>query len=260
MHKLLHTLLGIVFIGLGSCDGILNVDVVGDGNRVVRSRNVSSFSKIYLDTEFVVELKSGDTQSVEVECDSNLLLYVTTEVVNNLLTISRKPNFDLFPRQPIYVNVVVPSLTSVEVMGGGKISADTLVNESLDLTLLGVSEFYGRYLDCTLLAIFNEGSTHLNINGNFRKLELKQKGSGEVLLSGTGENLELFLEGSGKIDAAALAMPLADVKLYGSGLIFCYASEVLNAFISGNGRIYYYGSPSTIEKEISGEGLILSGN
>ena len=259
MNKLLYCFFCAALFLLASCDGILNVDIVGDGNRVFRSRSLSTFSEIYLDAEFEVELKSGATQNVEVVCDSNLMIYVITEVSDNQLSISRKPNFDLFPRQPIQIIITVPNLTSMEVLGGGKVVADTLVLDELSMTVLGVSHISARHLDCTLLDLFAEGSTRVVLNGNFRKLQMQQEGSGEIVLSGTGTTLDISLEGSGKVDAEALQVSFAEIDLYGSGLVFCSTSDLLDVFISGNGRIYYQGNPLTIRQDISGGGLLIQG-
>ncbi len=259
MYKLLFYISVTALFLLSSCDGILNVDIVGDGNRVSRTRDLSSFSEIFLDTDFVVELETGATQRVEVECDSNLMAYVVTEVSNNLLSIGRKPNFDLLPRQPIRVKILVPNLSSIEILGGGNMVADTIVSENLKLTVLGVSMFSSNFLECTFVDLFAEGSTRVAVNGIVRKFQVKQKGSGEMLLTGNGTTLDIALQGSGKIDADSLQVSFADVRLYGSGLIFCCASELLDVFISGNGRIYYQGSPLTVNQEISGGGLLIQG-
>ncbi len=259
MRKLKILITATLFCGLLSCDSVLNVDITGDGNRVERVRNLSSFSKVYLDAEFILELSSGFTQSVSVECDSNIMSYIVTEVDNNRLNIGRKAGFDLFPRQPIIVKVVLPSLSTVEVLGGGKVNAGPLAGEDVKVFILGVSTFRGEDVNCTVFDVFAEGSTRIWLDGHFRKLQIRQKGSGDVLLSGSAKTLKLTLEGSGMIDARALLSSFTDVNLVGSGLAFCFASEILNAMVAGNGRIYYFGSPLTIEEEVSGGGALIPG-
>ncbi len=252
-------IISVFFCGVFSCDTLLNVDIVGDGNRIEKSRTLASFSKVYLDAEFTLELRSGPVQSIKVECDSNIMSSVVTEVVNNRLNITRKTGFNLFPRQPIIVKVVLPLLSMVEVMGGGKVEAGPLSDEEVKVFVLGVSTFRGSDVNCTLFDISGEGSTRIWLDGSFGMLQVIQKGSGDVLLTGDSKTLKLSLEGSGMIDARALLSPFTEVNLLGSGLAFCYASEVLNAVISGNGRIYYFGSPLTIDQQISGGGALIEG-
>lgn len=249
----------LLVVPFTACDSVLNIDIVGDGNRIKVDREVSAFSEIYLDSEFELTITSGEPQRVEVVCDSNLLSYVITEVQDNRLNVRHMAGFDLMPRQPVRVKVVVTSLSVLELLGGGEAIADKMNVEDLKILVLGVSSFRGKDVKCNLIDLLAEGSTLISLDGDFRKLSLKQKGSGEVKLSGTGRSCELTLEGSGKVDATAFTVPFSTVRLFGSGLVFSYASEVLNVFINGNGRVYYYGEPLTINSDVKGDGLVLPG-
>jgi hypothetical protein len=247
-------------IGISSCDELLSVDIVGDGNLKTEGRKLGPFDRLYLESDFEVVLKNGD-QSVVVEADSNLLSYVLTEITDGELNISVKPNFKIIPRQrKIHVYVTVPqSFSGVDIINEGKVVADSLIVNSLDVQVYGVSSFLSDSIYCSLLKLETEGSTSVNINGSFEELSIRQRGSGNLNLSGISDISEVVLEGSGKINAKSMKMQDTDIRLYGSGLIFCRTYGFLNAMINGSGRIYYYGDPSQLKKQITGDGLILPG-
>jgi hypothetical protein len=255
-----YSILLLLLTGISSCDELLSVDIVGDGNLKTEGRSLGTFDRLYLESDFEVVLKNGDL-SVVVEADSNLLSYVLTEVTDEELDISVKPNFKIIPRQrKVHVYVTVPqSFSGIDIINGGKVVADSLIVNSLDVQVYGVSSFFSDTIYCPHLKLETEGSTSVDINGSFEELSVRQRGSGNLNLSGISDVSEVVLEGSGKINAKSMKMQDTDIRLYGSGLIFCRVNGLLNAMISGSGRIYYYGDPSELKKEITGKGLILPG-
>ncbi|MFO7999847.1 MAG: head GIN domain-containing protein [Marinilabilia sp.] len=263
MMKKRHVIYGLsfaLFVFSVSCEEILNIDVVGDGNLAGENRILPDFTSVYLDTDFKVYLTSGDEYGVEVEADSNLLQYINTEVTGGVLTISSNPNFDVQPRHPVSVYLRVPDgFSGVEVINGGKIEADSLYTDSLDVRLYGVSSFSGKRMESPV-KLFLEGSTRISMEGEFEDLIIRQRGSGNINLEGTSGFGDVLLEGSGKINAKNMKIDDADIRIYGSGLVFCDVSGFLKARVDGSGRIYYYGTPGKLEKEVVGDGLIVPAN
>lgn len=254
-------LLFIILFSSTSCDNLLNVDVVGDGNLKSEIRNRPVFSSVSLDSDFEVVLMNGAKQEIKVETDSNLLSYILTDVNDGQLDISGKPNFIITPRQPVRIYLSVSSsFVAAEVINGGTIIADSLIVADFDANVFGVSSFSGENIDCKRFSVFSEGSTSINLHGEFDVLSIRQKGSGNMMLQGYGTFGNILLEGSGKIDARSMTLGDADISLYGSGLVLCDVLGRLNAKIDGNGRIYYYGEPDELLRDITGDGMVLLGN
>ncbi|WP_462317042.1 head GIN domain-containing protein [Marinilabilia sp.] len=256
--RFLKYIIGASFLlSLFSCDEILNVEIVGDGNTLSENRDVSFFDEINISAGFEVVLSNGESP-LTVEADSNLLSYIETEVVNNQLQIDVKPNFEIVPRKPVRIYVrVSEEFGKVEVTGGGTIITDSLFVKELEVSVYGVSSFKGDTLGCSSLNLYSEGSTNVNIKGTFQNLAIRQIGSGNISMRGKTDQSVIILEGSGKIDNHLLLGEDADISIYGSGLVLCYVSGALSASIDGSGRIYYYGTPSSLEKNIEGKGLVL---
>ncbi|SFE36757.1 GIN domain-containing protein [Thermophagus xiamenensis] len=243
-----------------SCDEIFNVDIVGDGNLKTESRanEIGNFQGIYLDAGFELHISQSLANDLVIETDSNLMTYIVTEVNNGILEISEKNNFSIISRKSVQIFLTVASeLSLIEVLNGGKVIIDTIQSPQLDINVYDVSQVKGAYIDCKEFNVFAEGSTNLQLNGNFGQLLVHQVGSGNLYINGLAGNGNVVLEGSGKISARELMMTDGDVRLYGSGLVFCRVSGLLETLIVGNGRIYYYGKPENVIKNISGEGLVL---
>lgn len=266
--RVIYFLIFISVLGNWSCNEILNVDIVGDGNlKTDTLENLSSFSGIYLDSDFEIVLTSGEDQEVWVKADSNLLEndYINIEVDDDWLNVGVKPNFNIAPRQPVRVYIQIPPesrISEAEVVNGGTIIADSLSISKFSVSVLGISVFRGTEVISDSLEIIAEGSTTINIDGEIKKrLFLHQKGSGNMLLTGNSALNEILLEGSGKIDGKSMTMNDANISIYGSGLVLCRVPGTLSALIDGSGRIYYYGGhPENLDKEIIGEeGEILPG-
>ncbi|PWD97901.1 GIN domain-containing protein [Marinilabilia rubra] len=257
-ENLLKSILGTaIVLFFSSCDEILNVEIIGDGNIKTETREFGSFEELSLNADFKLSLTNG-SPSVEVVADSNLLTYIETEIVGSELQVSVKPNFQIVPRQPVRIYVSVDDrFSGVEITDGGTVIADSLWTQKLNLAVYGVSNFVGDTLGAQALNVFSEGSTNIDIKGSFDDLSIRQIGSGNIFLEGYSEFGSIILEGSGKIDSQHLTIGNGKIKLYGSGLVLCRIIGTLTAEIEGNGRIYYYGIPTNLIKKIEGEGLVL---
>jgi hypothetical protein len=241
-----------------SCDEILNVEVVGDGNFKSEQRNRSSFSGVFVDSDMKVFLSSSEQQKIIVEADSNLLSYLVTDVTDGILNVSVKPNFRVVPRQPVRVILGVASDDfEIEIVNGARVIADSLTLDTLNVSVYGVSEFFGSNMTCSRVDLFSEGSTEIRMEGEFEVVSVRQKGSGNLRFTGYSVFGDLLLAGSGKLDARNMVMDNADIRLYGSGLVFCNVPEVLDAKIDGSGRIYYDVVPQELIKDIDGGGRLL---
>ncbi|HJG89455.1 GIN domain-containing protein [Barnesiella viscericola] len=77
-------------------------------------------------------------------------------------------------------------------------------------------------------------------------------GSGKVSLTGKCREAELSVTGSGQIEADGLEARDVSCRIMGNGVIGCHAREKLSAWATGNGEVYYRGTPE-IKKNSLGE-------
>ncbi|ASB50195.1 head GIN domain-containing protein [Alkalitalea saponilacus] len=238
-----------------SCEGIINLDLFGDGILTENVREIGTFREVEVLNDFVVTIIQGEQWGVTVTGDANLIPYVVTEIENSRLIIRRRNNFNLHPVNAINILVSTPVLSSIDNNGNGKV-----ILSEFNLPRLRINNTGGSFIETDSIAVddFNyisESGARAMLKGEFGNFIVRQIGSGETLLKGKVDTLRLVQEGSGIIDGIHLEANSTRVYLYGSGLIYCHADELLNVVINGSGRVFYTGDPQ-LSQSIQGDGII----
>lgn len=143
--------------------------------------------------------------------------------------------------EKLEVNIIVPDIRMIEMVGSGKIILEGSVRQNE-------------------LAIINTGSGSIRIDDlKVDSLYVSLSGSGKTQINGEGARaIRSSLEGSGDIELFQFPGLKVESNLSGSGNIFTTVINELKAIITGSGKIYYKGSP-TIEQEITGSGSLVEG-
>lgn len=234
---------GILLVMLASCEGILNIEVVGDGKSVEPQERVHpSFTSIEFYDDFTLQVRQGENQQVQVQADANLLSYIHTEVVRGTLLIRRLPNYTLIPREPVVITVTTSRLDLLEVFGDGRVYIDSLKTDLSDLKFYARSSVKASGLEVDHLKVWSNGGGVIDLEGNFGEFQLRQVGSGSIIVRGHADKARLIQEGSGKIEAGDLAADYLNVGLNGSGLVYCRSLSYLGIEIEGSGRVFYRGA------------------
>ncbi len=189
----------------------------GSGKLTSEPRSVSGFTSIDMQGSADVIVTFGETESAVVEADDNLLPYIETRVENGQLVIATRPRVSYTTANPVRVNVTMKTLSKTVLSGSGNIDVSGLKGDAITIGL---------------------------------------PGSGNITVKGSANSVYVTLGGSGMIVCKDLTAHSATVKLSGSGNVSVYASDNLDATISGSGNIQYSGNPATINKTISGSGNI----
>lgn len=230
-------LLALGFFAIG-CSVGMNV-TRGSGNVVTETRAVSDFHRVALAGVGEMNITQGDTESLTIEADDNLMPLITTKVENGTLTIGLETDrgrISINPSRPIKYTLSVKTLDGIDVSGAGNISAPSLKSDTL--TYVG------------------SGAGNLNIP----QLETKQlrvtiSGAGNASLGGTAETQELTMTGVGNYSAGDLKTTKTAVTVSGVGSATVWATQNLNVSISGAGSVSYYGSPQ-VTQQTSGIGSV----
>ncbi|MBW2412618.1 MAG: DUF2807 domain-containing protein [Deltaproteobacteria bacterium] len=237
--KIISALLCITLLTftITGCIVVINGESVqGSGNIITQEREVAEFSKVYLRGSGKVFLTPGETQSLEIKTDDNIMPLIETEVRGKKLTISHGNN----RLRPTFfeVYITVQKLEGVGISGSGDIVGnDRFVTDML-------------YVEIS-------GSGDMDLEVKTGLLENKISGSGSLQLSGTAEEYTISVSGSGKMNAYGVDARHVSVQVSGSGSCRISASESLDARISGSGDVYYRGQPK-IDARISGSGSLKS--
>jgi hypothetical protein len=190
----------------------------GSGVPASESRTVASFDSVELSGSNNVTITVGETQSVRVFGDDNLINRVTTNVRSDALVIGNRAG-SLAAQTPMRVEIGVPSLSALTLSGSGNISVAGIDQPRMRVTI---------------------------------------SGSGVVRASGTTDELDVTISGSGDAQLDPLVASAARAVVSGSGLIAVTATESLDASVPGTGAIVYGGNPSKVTKTVTGDGAITS--
>ncbi len=219
--------------GLSGCQFSDARVVRGSGDITTISHTIGFFSNIELSGAYSVTLSQGKDAMLTIETDDNLHELIDINLVDETLTIvSDRENVLRPTRMDLFI--VYPEISKISLKGAGKVSAtDTLVTGKLFLEMSGAADI------------------HLDVKTEL--LHTRIAGAGNISLRGKATNHQVELSGASNLRAEELICEVTHISLSGAGSASVYASERLEASLSGVGKITYYGDPK--QKNINKSGL-----
>ncbi len=190
--------------------------VKGSGKLATEIRDLEDFNSIQIKGSSDLDITIGESFSVTVETDDNLLELLETEVRHGTLYVDFADGYSVNTRIGSRLEITMPDLEELNLKGASDIRASGLNGKELSISIFG---------------------------------------SGDVTLSGEVEDLEVDIRGSGDIDAKKLVAREAYISIKGSGDVGVAVDDFLDADIKGSGDITYYGDPK-VKKRVWGSGDI----
>lgn len=215
-------------IALAGCDNLIGVQ--GNGNVKSEERSVDSFDQISVGGAFDVYLTQGDTESLRVEADENLLPLIETTVRNGRLVIRSRENIGEAKELNVYVTF--RELNKIETSGACEIKNEGQLNFS-NLVLKG------------------SGALEIDLSLRAEKLEGEYSGASEVDLEGSAEVCEFKLSGASELDAEGLVVQQMKIDLSGASEAEVQVTQNLKVHASGASSVVYTGNPA-IDQHTSG--------
>ena len=228
---LLITLLVLVVMTAG-CDLLDEIIVEGSGNIVTQTEAFSDFDKVDLSYAFEAEINQGESYSVVIRIDDNLLDDLEVTKQGDTLKIGFKRNI-LARNATLEADITMPDLSGVDLSGA---SVATIVGfksgDSFDADLSGASELTGD---------LEAGDVKFDLSG-----------ASNMQLTGSGGDMEVDVSGSSDLDLANFAAEDANVKVSGASEATVNVNGTLDANASGASNVYYVGNPTLGDIETSG--------
>jgi hypothetical protein len=221
--------------------------VKGSGEIVVEERNVTNFDKILVTGAGRVVITQGDSESLTIETDDNLMQYIETDVNGETLEIGftndtvfslRGGERMLDPSDGFIFRISVVDLTAITVSGAAKIEVGKLKTDNLSIDFSGAGDI---------------GIEDLIADD----LDVQVSGAGGINVVGYVETQSVRLTGVGRYQAFGLESQQANITISGAGDAEVWANETLDVTISGVGNVRYYGSPK-VSRDVGGLGRIQS--
>jgi hypothetical protein len=185
----------------------------GSGNVVTRVEEISDFDALDISDGFQVDASQGETFSVVIRVDDNLVEYLEVGKEGSVLKIGLKPGTQVArDTVTLEADVTMPELTGLKLSGGSHLTGDV---EAGDMTI-------------------------------------DLSGGSDATLSGSAGDLTVSASGGSHAKLGDLAGADASVDASGGSHATVNASGTLDATASDGSHIKYVGSPTLGTIETSG--------
>jgi hypothetical protein len=208
----------------------------GSGVVVEEVRALRGASGLILEAPGTVHVTLGDSSSIRLEIEDNLLPHIVLQVDAGRLRIGVDPRVRLQPTVPIRYHVTMRELGRITAAGEGRVEADGLRGDQL------------------LVSSSGSGGVRL-ADLRVRRLSVAVTGAGAVRTGGRVPLVDLSLAASGPFQGRELDTDEAVVSVAGSGSATLQVRRRLDANVSGSGSVLYYGSPE-VTASIAGSGEV----
>jgi hypothetical protein len=210
--------------------------ITGDGSDYKETRPLSSFDRVHLSCSVEVVVVKGDSFSIRLEGERNIIEMLETDVKGGELNIHYPLFKDFRATKPLRCWVTTSDVSEVSNSGSGRIQSEDRFKSAA-------------------MSIHNSGSGGIEWKLAADEVHIGTSGSGHVQLKGIAKELNCSVSGSGKIDGGDLEIQdRSDIHISGSGSCTIATNGVIQGRISGSGGIYYKGNPGTVDVTHSGSG------
>jgi Putative auto-transporter adhesin, head GIN domain len=210
--------------------------ITGDGSDYKETRSLSSFDRVHLSCSVEVVVVKGDSFSIRLEGERNIIEVLETDVKGGELNIHYPLFKDFRATKPLRCLVTTNDVSEISNSGSGRIQSEDRFKSAA-------------------LSIHNSGSGRIEWKLAADKVHIGTSGSGHIQLKGQAKELECNVSGSGRVEAGDLEIrDRSDIHISGSGSCTVTTNGVIQGRISGSGGIYYKGNPGNVDVTHSGSG------
>jgi hypothetical protein len=213
--------------------------VAGSGLVVSEERAVNGIQAVSFKYPAQVFIRQGDSDSMSIEAEDNLLPQLSSRVINGVLIFENKEkswNKRVNPTKLVHINMTVKDLRNADFSTAGSVNIEGLNTDAFKLSVSGAGEVNLDQMDV-------------------RDLNCSLSGVGSVTANGKAGHTELSISGMGSYNGAEVSGQSANVDISGAGSATLWLESSLNASISGAGSVSYYGSP-TVSRRLLGVGSL----
>lgn len=237
-------------------------------------RPVGKLSALEVSGPIRVDVVVGESASLDIETDSNLLPLVHSDTAGDTLrlwvdgAVRSSKGIRVIYRVPQLreLNATGSSRIAVSGLAGGKLAVISKGSAPIQLagrvSTLDLSQHGSGGVNATALS---SETVNASLNGSGRvslgqvrgaALSAQLRGSGAVSASGSVRKLDVQLSGSGNVQFDGLDSDVADLVSNGSGSIAAAVGQTLVAHNNGSGWITVRGNPA--QRNISGSRVSVS--
>lgn len=206
----------------------------GSGNIVSETRTTGGFDGVRVGGGFEVDITKGETHSVIIEADDNLIRNIETNVNNGMLVIKSRNNSRNAHLKAI---ITTPELNRVDASASANVDVKGAFTSPGD--------------------VHYEASSAADIKADIITPEVNTNASsgGEITLTGRTRKFKGSASSGGVIDAKNLLSEISTADCSSGGTIKVFASVQLDASASSGASIVYKGG-GKVKKSVSSGGSV----
>jgi hypothetical protein len=257
-HTILLATIILATLVLSACGIGDGKTVRGSGNVVEETRAVSGVSGVELATIGTLTIAVGDTESLRIEAEDNLMEYLETEVRNGRLSIETQDNIRLDAKRPVNYYLTVTGLDTIEISSSGDIQAPDLEAErfSINISSSGDLEMGDLEADSLTVRISSSGDVTMGVlDANTLEVDISSSGN-LTIASGQVKTQNITISSSGNYTAQDLESDEAVVRFSSSGSATIWVQDYLKANLSSSGDLRYRGNP-TVDATTTSSGDVI---
>lgn len=209
----------------------------GSGNVVTREEDITGFDEVDVSHAFTVDISRGDTFSVVIHVDDNLVEYLEVVKEGNTLKIGLKAGTSV-TNATLQGEVTMPELAGLELSGASHVTITGLTSAK------------------RVVVVDASGASHLAGDIKAGDASFNVSGASHVTLTGSARDVTIDASGASYVDLAGFPMANADVKASGASHVTVKPSGRLDVNASGASHVSYVGSPTLGNVETSGASSI----
>jgi hypothetical protein len=242
----------VLVAGCSATPGGFGGEVGGSGKPTTMQYDYSGFTGVRVDNAFAATLSRGDAFAVSVTVDDNLVKYLRIEVKGDTLRIGLDPTVS-YHGVTLKAAVTMPGLRALEVNGGASADVQGFTSQdALDLLLSGAGQADFTGISAGKVEIEVSGGAHLSGGLQAQELNGEVSGAGRVSFEGSASSAKLEASGAGGLELKDFTLRSADLQLSGGADGAVRVTGTLKVEASGGAHLDYYGSPSSLQSNVSG--------
>ena len=231
--------------------------VRGSGNVVEETRAVSGFTGVELATIGTLHIQVGNSESLRIEAEDNLMQYLLTEVRGGRLSIANREGVNLQSTRPIHYYLTVTNLDTIVISSSGDVEAPDLQAERFSATIhsSGNLEMGDLQAGTLTVNITSSGNVTMGtLNADTLVVDISSSGNLKIAGGEVGQQT-VTISSSGEYTARDLQSTEADVRLSSSGSATIRVRGRLRANLTSSGEVRYAGSP-TVDATTTSSGKV----
>jgi hypothetical protein len=198
----------------------------GSGNVVTQEEAITGFDKVDISYSFEVDISQGDTFSVVVRADDNIVKYLQVVKLGNTLQIGLEPNHPDIRSATLQAEVTMPELAGLDLSGASHVTITGLTSAK------------------RVLVVDASGASHLRGDIEAGNASFDLAGSSGVTLSGSAQDVTIDAAGGSEADLSAFSVVDANVEARGKSQVTVNVSGRLDVDASNGANVYYLGNPT----------------